>query len=79
MPPWTPIGAATLPKMRTEATNDAKRMLWLKTSIAPMIQRLKGRYTVREIREVLGLQYEHPFYKEKRPGSNTDGTDRVGR
>jgi hypothetical protein len=38
--------------------NDAGRIKYLKTSIAPMVARLLATHSKREVRRWLGLQYE---------------------
>jgi len=42
---------------RKEQTTFSRQFEYLGTSIAPMIDRLKAHYTVRQLREQLGLQY----------------------
>lgn len=61
---WTPTEAATLPPVNLEVSNDAKRLKWLKTSVAPMLERMKARYSIRELRTALGLQYDTPWIAE---------------
>jgi hypothetical protein len=55
--PWRTEKRASLPKVPASTTTDATRLEWLKTSVRPMVERLKVRYTVRELRAALGLQY----------------------
>lgn len=52
--------------MPAEATTDARRLKWLKTSVAPMVERMKARYSMHELREALGLLYQTSEYTQTR-------------
>jgi hypothetical protein len=55
--PWSAEEPSTGLFLARVGTNDAGRLRWLKTSVAPMVERMKNRYTIRELRSALGLLY----------------------
>jgi hypothetical protein len=55
--PWQTEIDGRLPPLPAPQTTDAKRLAWLKTSVAPMVERMKCRYTLNELRGALGLLY----------------------
>lgn len=57
--PWTAAEGQEAFKTARVDTNDARRMQWLRTSVAPMVHRLMARYSNRELRAALGLQYQN--------------------
>ncbi len=56
--PWTPTEAFTAPFSAGVASDDARRMQWLRTSVAPLVRKLSERYGVHELRKALGVLYD---------------------
>jgi hypothetical protein len=56
--PWTPGLDHPLDPVREEPSTDVGRYNYLKTSIRPMIEKLKARYSLHELREACGLLFD---------------------
>ena len=52
------IGEGWRPKVVKQPTDDAARVAFLRHSIRPMLRRMTVWHSIRELREILGLQYD---------------------
>jgi hypothetical protein len=60
--PWEVGDVDKLAPLMAEPTSDESRMRWLRSSIKPMLERLKARYSLHELREAVGLLYDVAEY-----------------
>lgn len=56
--PWTPQEGPTRSIVPAAELDDVKSYRWLQTSVAPVIARLKNRYSMNELRRAVGLLYD---------------------